>query len=106
MLKITVVGLAALLSLGACGDRSGSAETKKYYVAPKVVMKNFDAIKNGMTYDRVALIMGSPGVLDVESELAGIRTQSYHWMAEEGVGNMSVMLQNDVVVMKAQFGLQ
>lgn len=55
----------------------------------------------------VTMIMGSPGVLEVSSEIAGHKTEQYRWMAESGTGaNMSVMFQNDAVVMKAQFGLE
>lgn len=71
-----------------------------------VTAANFSAIAEGMPIDRVEQILGgTKGELEVSSNVANIKTESYRWYSKTG-GNMSVMTQNGVVVMKAQAGLR
>jgi len=79
-----------------------------------VSLAQFNQIQEGMTYDQVRQILGSSGAVQSSSIIPGIpgvmletKTVMYTW---EGCGflgaNMSAMFQNDVMNMKAQFGLQ
>jgi hypothetical protein len=102
---VVLVALSAALFAG-CGQRAQEV-VDSAYVAPKVAMRNFEAIQTGMTLDRVASIMGSPGTLEVSSDVGGVKTEQFRWVAEANTGaNMSVMFQGGFVVMKSQFGLQ
>jgi len=72
---------------------------------PVISMGIFNAIAPGYTtYASLAPLIG-PGELQVSSDSDGIKTESYRWTNPDG-SNMSLMFQNDVLVMKSQYGLQ
>ncbi len=56
-----------------------------------------------MTYSQVIDIVGRPGELLTESEVADIHMAMYQW--QNGIANMSVMIQDGRVVSKTQVGL-
>lgn len=75
--------------------------------APEMSAAEFAALRTGMGYDEAVAIIGSPGELISESEMAGIRTQMYQWEGEGSFGaNANAMFQNGKLVQKAQFGLE
>lgn len=67
-------------------------------------LSKFSRIRPGMTHAEVIEIMAIDGDVLSESELAGYRTVMLSWQNRDG-GNMNVMIQNNRVVSKAQFGL-
>jgi len=74
---------------------------------PGISAAEFSQLRNGMTYEQAQEIVGSPGELVSDSEIAGIRTFAVKWDGESGLGaNANVMFQNGQLVMKAQFGLR
>ena len=104
----------------------GSPAKRQYFTAPAahavrrvfqqqgVSLAQFNQIQEGFTYEQVCAILGSPGTLlssNVMSVIPGvmneIRTAMYTWQGSGMPGaNMNAMFQNDVMNMKAQFGLQ
>jgi hypothetical protein len=78
-------------------------------VAPRtsgVTLANFNRIREGMSYQEVVSILGSPGELTASSDVAGIKTVMYQWEGESFGANMNAMFQNGKLVTKAQFGLE
>jgi hypothetical protein len=66
----------------------------------------FDQIQTGMSYDQVVALVGQPGTLQAETNIAGYDDKVYMWRGVGGLGaNANVTFQNSQVVSKAQFGL-
>lgn len=72
----------------------------------KATMAKFQQIENGMSLAQVNAIMGGPGELQVDDNVAGYSGQIYEWKGT-GIfpGVMTVQFQNGAVIMKAQSGL-
>ncbi|KLE32499.1 hypothetical protein AAW00_13465 [Aurantiacibacter luteus] len=67
----------------------------------------FASLRSGMSYSEAVAIIGGPGELMSESDIAGYNTRMYQWDGEGGFGaNANAMFQNDELVNKAQFGLE
>lgn len=67
----------------------------------------FGQLREGMTYQQIAGIIGCDGELLSSSEVGNYKTEMYAWAGSGGFGaNMNVMLQNDRMMMKSQFGLK
>lgn len=73
---------------------------------PEITAAEFASLAQGMSYQDAIEVIGSPGELMSESELAGIRTVMYQWEGNSFGGNANAMFQNDKLVNKAQFGLK
>lgn len=76
---------------------------------PTITLEEFNQIKNDMTYQEVADIVGSSGELISESgdDASDYYTQMRSWDGEGSLGaNANVMFQDGKVVSKSQFGLQ
>lgn len=72
-----------------------------------VTLENFNKLQSGMTYEEVVAILGSEGTILSESEVAGIKTAMYTWDGDSGLGaNMNIMIQDNEMISKAQFGLE
>lgn len=73
-----------------------------------VTLANFNSLRSGMSYQQVVNILGKPGTLVSESNLAGYNTVMYSWQSPRGAtgANMNAMFQNGRLVQKAQFGLR
>jgi len=73
-----------------------------------VTLANFNSLRSGMSYQQVVNILGKPGTLVSESNLAGYNTVMYCWQSPRGAtgANMNAMFQNGRLVQKAQFGLR
>ena len=66
----------------------------------------FNQISAGMSHDQVAEIVGSPGQLSVDRDVAGFHDTIYTWSGCGGLGaNANVQFQDDAEVTKAQAGL-
>lgn len=72
----------------------------------RVSMDHYNRIENGMSYNDVVKIIGFDGELFSESQFDDIITSLYYWYNEDGVTNISVIVQNDEVVSKSEFGLK
>lgn len=74
-----------------------------------ISMSEFNRIREGMAWDDVWRLVGGRGELISSSEVAGYRTEMYMWEADarcgDSGGNANVMVQNDAVIAKSQFGL-
>jgi hypothetical protein len=113
--RIVVLGGALLLILFALvlstgtysiTDASGRAVIPQGFGAPPPVVTKaeFDALREGMSYEDAVHIIGASGELQSSSEIVGYRTMMYSWMNSNG-SNMNAMFQNGRLVTKAQFGL-
>lgn len=72
---------------------------------PIVTLAEYEQIREGMTYEQVKTIIGTPGQELSRSDLAGYTTVMYSWSNTNG-SNMNAMFQNGRLVNKAQFGLR
>lgn len=73
---------------------------------PRITAAEFAAIRPGMTPAQVEAIVGSPGELMSENEMAGIHTFMVQWEGDGGFGaNANAMFQDGKLIQKAQFGL-
>lgn len=68
-------------------------------------MKQYKTLQTGMSYDSVTKVVGCDGVELSSSEMAGFKTVMYIWSGVN-FSSMSVMLQNDKLITKSQFGLK
>lgn len=105
------------LALSACGAEAGTVDaditdggSESVSVPandPGISKAEFQAIQTGMSPDEIAAIVGSPGELISENEMAGTRTIMVQWEGESGFGaNANAMFQNDKLIQKSQFGLE
>ncbi len=79
---------------------------------PVATLEKFDAIKDGMTYERVREIMGSPGKVESSDHFSGFSDGTgamdsalYKWEGK----NLSfayVSFRNNAVTSKSQYGLK
>lgn len=72
---------------------------------PVVALEEYNAIREGMSYQEVASIIGDPGQEMSRSDIAGYNTVMYSWSNKNG-SNMNAMFQNDKLINKAQIGLR
>jgi TM2 domain-containing membrane protein YozV len=72
----------------------------------KVGLDQYQNLKTGMSYSQVIAILGCEGTELSRLEMAGIETMMVMWKGNSFAANMNVMLQNDALVSKAQFGLR
>jgi cytoskeletal protein RodZ len=74
--------------------------------SPKITKAEFEQIQNGMSRQQVADIVGSPGEVISQSDMAGISTVMVKWDGSGSLGaNANAMFQNDKLISKAQLGL-
>ena len=102
-------GIGALLGInalmGTTAPRSGTAQVAMPMTRrPVVTMAKFNSVKDGMSYDAVRAVIGSPGEEMSRSTIGGFTTVMYQWTNSNGTG-MNATFQDDKLVMKAQFGL-
>jgi len=71
---------------------------------PVVKKADYDRLKEGMSYSQIRSIIGVEGEELSRSDVAGFKTIMYSWKNANG-SNMNVMLQNDRLINKAQYGL-
>jgi hypothetical protein len=71
----------------------------------RLSMNQYNQIQTGMDYLEVMRILGRPGTELSRMDMAGYKTVMYGWANPDG-SNLNVMLQNDRVISKAQFGLK
>jgi hypothetical protein len=72
----------------------------------RVSLSQFGYLQSGMTYDKIVQILGCDGSEMSRSEMAGYTTVMYMWSGQGMLGaNMNIMLQNNRMVRKSQFGL-
>ncbi len=125
-LKVAGIGVIALIGLGVIGALAGGGDKPPAAGAapspaasaspaapepaandPGISAAEFKAIATGMTQAEVTAIVGSPGEVISENELAGTRTVMVKWDGESGFGaNANAMFQNGKLIQKSQFGLE
>jgi hypothetical protein len=71
----------------------------------EITQAMYDRISTGMNYRVIVQILGKSGTELSRNEMAGYVTVMYIWQHRDG-SNLNVMLQNDRVIQKAQFGLR
>lgn len=82
-------------------------ESVEPYNDPGISMAEFSRIQSGMSYEQATEIIGGPGEVISESDMAGYRTVMFQYEGERGFGaNANLMFQNGKMIQKAQFGLQ
>src|SRR5262249_52917324 len=85
---------------GSVNEGSSSKKTIKV----KSTRADLGRISEGMTYEQVVSIIGSPGELLISNEIGGIKTLTYSWKNANG-SNINAIFQNGKLIQKAQLGL-
>lgn len=116
---VVIIAISAIASAG--GDKknnvtSSSSQTTHASTqgtepanTNKISADEFAAIQSGMTLAQVEEIIGGPGELLSDVNVAGQHDQVYMWDGSNASGlgaNANVTFANDKVVSKAQFGLK
>lgn len=97
-----LLALAVAVSLSACEEPKAIQGTD----GPVVTLTQFNQLRDGMSYKEAVAILGSEGVEQSSSNVAGIKTVMYAWNGNTFGANMNAMFQDDKLVQKAQFGLE
>lgn len=74
-----------------------------------VTLAGFTAIDNGLSYAEVVDVIGREGEMISESSFADIKTVMYRWKTRPDstfAGEIHIMLQNNKVISKSQFGVK
>lgn len=101
----TVAGANAAGGDAAAAEAEPEAEPEPVN-DPRITASEFAALRTGMSHAEVEQIVGSPGELMSENEMAGIRTFMVQWEGDGGFGaNANAMFQDGKLIQKAQFGL-
>jgi Domain of Unknown Function with PDB structure (DUF3862) len=101
MKKLLLATLAAATVLTQVTAASAQATTCK------VGMTQYQSLASGMSYSRVAAILGCEGSEISRVDMGGFRTVMYMWEGQGSLGaNMNIMIQNGKLISRAQFGLQ
>jgi hypothetical protein len=109
---IPLIGVILLITVFGCdapSKTSSDPQTQKASStssSAKVTMANYNLLKTGMKYSKVVEILGKEGSEMSSSELGGIKTIMYKWDGDGFGANMNIMVQNDKLISKAQFGLK
>jgi len=106
-----LLSVGLILTLVGCGSGTAASSTTDPASnnKPTMTKAEFDQIKDGMSYDEVAAIVGGPGELQAESGAKGdaAHTVSYGFDGEGSMGaNAQLMFQGGKLNMKAQMGLK
>ena len=111
----TMKRIAYLLSIGlmfmllGCGTSTQAPLSSKN--EPNMSMDEFEQINNGMTYEQVTAIVGSPGEIVVETGTPGDQfyTVTYQFKGEGDVwsnANAQLMFQSGKLITKSQMGIK
>lgn len=130
---IAALAVTAVFSLSGCGSTqssvtdTGSSDAEVATEAPveevteipteavteapkndaKITLEEYNKIENGMSYDEVVSIVGSPGTENVSSGSGSYTIKMYSWEGNGMIGsNANVTFTNGSVSGKAQFGLE
>ncbi len=123
---IAVLAVTAVFSLSGCGStesgatNAGNLETEteaeelteeEVTEVPendeKITLEEYNKIQNGMSYDEVVSIVGSPGTDTATSGAGGFTIRMVSWEGNGMLGsNANVTFTNGAVSGKAQFGLE
>jgi hypothetical protein len=121
MKKRYIVGgaLAAVIVVGAVaagsgGDDDDTTPTTAVVVTTtlpepgRISLAEFEALREGMTYEQVVAVIGGPGELGYESSSGSMTMKGYTWHGTQAVlpGNASISFMDDALTSKAQFGLE
>lgn len=110
---LKAIGIIALCMVGGCialgvigGLAAKSTGAPATPAAQTVTLDKFNQIQQGMTYEQVSAILGTPGTVGSENTIGGYSNVLYTW-TNPGImgGNMNAMFQNGQLISKAQFGL-
>lgn len=120
---LLILGVLGFLGMGACVAAIGGAANsvkndnlKTESGVPGagsttakhdgVSLAEFNQIATGMSYTRVAQILGSGGTEMSRTDFGGTSTVMYEWQGSGFASNMNAMFQDGALVSKAQFGLK
>ncbi|HOW51774.1 MAG TPA: DUF3862 domain-containing protein [bacterium] len=108
---------AIMIILGAIIEKTDTSAPDGGFSLPSIgdqviTYAEYIKIKEGMTYEEVAKIIGAPGKEESRTTIPGVSgfsksviMVSYGWMNENG-SNASLTFENNKVTMKVQFGLE
>jgi hypothetical protein len=106
---IAIIIIAAISN--GSGKKTANSPAKTNNTAPaksepasKITYDNFLKIKMGEKLTELEALIGK-GSEESSSEISGIKTVIYTWKGP-GISNMNVTIQNNIVIGKAQAGLQ
>ncbi len=86
-------------------NQNSSISQEQPETLPIVTLAEYNAVRDGFTYEEAANIIGDPGVEVSQSEIGEYKTVMYSWDNEDG-SSMNAMFQNGSLVSKSQFGLK
>ncbi len=102
---IAVIGLGLVLAVRSCTEAIKQVSSP-IHSGTRMTLAQFEKITTGMSYAEVVQIVGGAGREMSQSEVLGIKSATYAWDGDGGLGaNVMVSFQNDKVATKAQFGL-
>ncbi|MCS7463100.1 DUF3862 domain-containing protein [Paenibacillus doosanensis] len=111
--QFAIMACAIAVSLTGCGDKpaatSEPAAVTKSGEAVTITKDKFEAVENGMTYEKVVQVVGGPGELMSEAGKKGdaMHTVVYSYKGEGSAGaNAIFTFQGGKLAAKAQAGLQ
>ena len=106
-LGLSVIGLVGIVGVSHQIHRALSSGSlpESSLDSPAIVTKSqYNQIDDGMSYQTVCDIIGTPGNEMSRSQIASITTAMYSWRNSNG-SSMTAMFQNDRLISKSQFGL-
>jgi hypothetical protein len=105
-LGIAIGALVLIVGIGFFNASRGHNDSETSTDIPRMSLREFLQIQDGMSIAQVVGIVGGSGTLTADSSVAGYHDQILSWDGEGQVGaNANVTFQNGLVVSKAQFGL-
>lgn len=110
-LLIFGISFAGCEMIGMLGNNSSAihsttSEKTSYSQKQYVTIDDFNFIEPGMQYEDVVKNIGYEGSVMSESQVEDIITTLYYWYGENGISNISIIVQNGVVLSKSQVGLE
>jgi outer membrane protein assembly factor BamE (lipoprotein component of BamABCDE complex) len=97
-----LLGVALVGSMAGCAAPGGAGVSGGADSA--VTMAKYSQVKEGMTYEQVVAVMGSPGEENVRTKVGDVEMAQYTWKTSTGA--MVVSFENNKVKVKAQSGLK
>lgn len=74
---------------------------------PRYTLDQFNRLRDGVSYDTISRMLGDPGTVMSEVNLAGIHTVMIQWSNDNPLdGGLNATFQNGRLIAKAQFGLK
>jgi hypothetical protein len=99
--------LATATAVGACSNGAGvDSQHSSKSSSAQITLKEFQALRTGMTRAQAAAIVGSPGTVESQVAIAGTSDVMVAWDGNAPLANANATFQDGRLVTKAQLGLK